>query len=355
MTSHDNIPTNRLLTGDRPTGRLHLGHYVGSIEQRVSLQHQYESYFIIADLHMLTTKPEKSEIAEIGGRAKEMVLDALACGIDPDKATFYLQSGVPEVCVLQALLAPLVSVPRLERIPSLKEMAASAGRAEMPFALLGYPVLQAADVLSVRASIVPVGKDNHAHIELVHELARRFNNLYGPVFPEVRALLADTPSLVGTDGKQKMSKSLDNAIYLTDDDVQIRAKVKRMYTDPTRVRADIPADPAGNPVFLYHELFNDRPDEVDSLKRRYRRGAVGDVEVKQQLAEALIRFLGPIRERRQLFATQKGLVETLLVEGTARVRAETQQTLRLAEEAMGLNLALKRMRRRAERMGGPLR
>lgn len=340
-----------MLTGDRPTGRLHLGHYVGSLENRVALQQSYESFFIVADLHLMTTRPERAEIEQIGAQAREMVLDSLAAGIDPDHAVFYLQSGVPEVCVLNTLFQSLVSVPRLERIPSLKEMARSAGRREMSYALLGYPVLQTADILCVRANAVPVGKDNHAHIEVTQEIARRFNHLYGELFPIPDAILSDTPLLVGTDGRAKMSKSLDNAIYLADDQTTVRRKVMAMFTDPARIRADVPADPdSGNPVFSYHDIFNDDRGEVEELKERYRRGKVGDVEVKERLAAALDRFLAPMRERRAAFEAQPGLVEDLLVGGTERVRAETQETVRLALEATGLSATLKRMRRKLERV-----
>jgi tryptophanyl-tRNA synthetase len=344
-----NLNRPRLLTGDRPTGKLHLGHYVGSIKNRVALQRDYECYFIIADLHMLTTRPDKEEIEKIGLRSIAMVLDQLAAGIDPSLASFYLQSGVPEVCVLQTLLQSLISVSRLERIPSLKEMARSAGREEMSYALLGYPVLQSADILSVRANVVPIGKDNHAHVEVTQELARRFNYLYGDIFPIPEALLSEAPSLIGTDGQAKMSKSLDNAIYLSDTPEQVRSKVKKMFTDSLRLSANTPANPDnGNPVFSYHDLFNDQLDEVVSLKERYRKGAVGDVEVKESLVEALNRFLCPMRERRAEFAEQKSFVEEAILAGTDRVREETKETLNLMMSEMGLSSTLKRMRRKIE-------
>src|SRR5574337_353402 len=189
----------RLLTGDRPTGRLHLGHYVGSLENRVRLQHQYESFFIIADLHTLTTKPEPNYI-------KETVLDYLAVGIDPDVSTIFVQSAIPETYQLNLLFEMLVTVPRLERMPTLKDMARDANIDSMPFGLLGYPVLQAVDILLPRAQVVPVGRDNQSHVDLARELARRFNNLYGEVFPEPDAIIGDVALLVGTDGQSKMSK-----------------------------------------------------------------------------------------------------------------------------------------------------
>src|SRR5918996_1667944 len=231
------MPTQRMLTGDRPTGKLHVGHYVGSIKNRVELQHKYESFFIIADLHMLTTKNSKEDIAEISSNARQMVLDSLSAGIEPELATFYLQSAIPEVCEINTIFQNLVEVTR--------------------------------------------------------EIARRFNNLYGEVFPEPDFLMAEVPTLVGTDGQGKMSKSLGNTIYLSDDEGTVRKKVGNMYTDPKRIRADIPGTVEGNPVFIYHDVFNPNTEEVEDLKFRYREGKVGDVEVKEKLALAINRFLDP--------------------------------------------------------------
>jgi len=291
----------RILTGDRPTGRMHLGHYVGSLKNRVALQDEYECFFIIADLHMLTTRPSKEAIERIDETAREMVLDYLASGVDPEKSTIYLQSAVHEVYELNLIFENLVTVPRLSRLPSLKDMARDAGLTEMPFGLLGYPVLQAADILMPRAHLVPVGKDNLAHVELTAEIARRFNRLYGEVFPVPHGLVGDVPTLVGTDGQAKMSKSLGNAIFLSDDSAVVRKKVFSMYTDPKRIRADIPGTVEGNPVFSYHDAFNTRVEEVEDLKERYRAGRVGDVEVKEKLARALNEFLDPLRERRTFY------------------------------------------------------
>jgi len=326
----------RLLTGDRPTGKLHLGHYVGSLENRVKLQDEYECFFLVADYHALTTRPTRQDIAEIPENIREMVLDYLAVGIDPNKSTIYLQSLVPEVTTLHLLFSMLVTVPRLQRIPTIKQMARDAGLEAIPYGLLGYPVLQSADILMVRADVVPVGKDNVAHVELTREVARRFNHLYGRVFPEPQVLLGRSPILPGIDGQKKMSKSLGNAIFLSDDEQTVTQKVMRMYTDPRRIRADIPGRTRGNPVFIYHELFNPDREEVEDLKRRYRQGKVGDVEVKQKLARALNRFLEPIRQRRAEFERRPGVVEEILIEGSKVARREAQETLRLAEEAMGL-------------------
>lgn len=325
----------RILTGDRPTGKLHLGHYVGSLRNRVALQDDYDSLFIIADLHMLTTQPEKEKVERVAQNVRDIVLDYLAAGIDPERSTIFVQSAVPETYELNLLFEMLVSVPRLERLPSLKEMARDANLEVMPFGLLGYPVLQAADILLPRAHLVPVGKDNEAHVELTREIARRFNRLYGEVFP-IPEGLTEGPTLVGTDGQSKMSKSLGNAILLSDDAKAVEEKVMGMYTDPRRTRADIPGRVEGNPVFIYHDAFNPDIDQVDDLKERYRQGKVGDVEVKRKLARAINEFLAPQRERRAYYESQPGLVDDILVEGIRRVRGIATETMEMVYDAMGL-------------------
>ncbi len=326
----------RILTGDRPTGRMHLGHYVGSLANRIRLQDQYECFFIVADLHTLTTKPEREAIASIGSNVHEMVLDYLSAGIDPEKSTIFLQSGVMQTYELNLIFEMMISVARLERVPSLKDMATAANLDSMPFGLLGYPVLQAADILLPRANLVPVGKDNELHIEVTREIARRFNYLYGEVFPIPDVLIGDVPSLIGTDGQAKMSKSLGNAIFLSDDEKTVNEKVRGMFTDPNRVRADIPGRVEGNPVFIYHDAFNPDVAEIADLKERYLRGAVGDVEVKKKLAKAINAFLEPMRERRAQYEAQPSLVEDILIAGTERSRAEAEKTMALVHEAMGL-------------------
>lgn len=338
----------RLLTGDRPTGRLHLGHYAGSIANRLKLQHKYQCYFLIADLHMLTTRPDKADIEAISENARQMVLDYLACGIDPQRSVIFLQSAVHETYELNLFFEMLVTVPRLQRLPSLKDMKDSANLAEMPFGLLGYPVLQSADILLPRAHIVPVGKDNEAHVELTREIARRFNNLYGEVFPIPDVLVGDVPTLVGTDGNAKMSKSLNNTILLSDDQTSVQKQVMSMYTDPNRIRADIPGTVEGNPVFVYHDVFNPDREQVAQLKERYRRGTVGDVEVKQKLAAALNAFLDPIREQRSRFEAQRGFVDEVIYQGTLKMREQARQTLLEARKAMGLTGVWNRISRKAE-------
>jgi tryptophanyl-tRNA synthetase len=325
----------RILTGDRPTGKLHLGHYLGTLRSRVELQEEYECLFIIADLHMLTTQPSKEKIAQVANNARDIVLDYLAAGIDPELSTIFIQSAVPETYELNLLFEMLVSVPRLERLPSLKEMARDANLDVMPFGLLGYPVLQAADILLPRAHLVPVGKDNEAHVELAREIARRFNGLYGEIFP-IPEVMTEGPALVGTDGEGKMSKSRGNAILLSDDAETVSRKVMGMYTDPRRVRADIPGRVEGNPVFVYHDAFNSDRDEVEDLKARYRQGKVGDVEVKRKLVKAINDFLEPMRERRAQYEARPGLVDDILVDGIRRVRGRAQGTMDMVYEAMGL-------------------
>ncbi len=344
----DNNAKKRILTGDRPTGRLHLGHYVGSIANRVRLQDEYECFFIIADLHTLTTKPEKEHIEELATNVREMVLDYLACGIDPAKSTIYLQSAVPEVTELNLFFMDLVTVPRMNRIPSLKDMAKNANLSEMPLGLLGYPVLQAADILLPRATLVPVGKDNESHVELTREIAKRFNFMYGETFPIPDVMVSDFGSLVGTDGQAKMSKSLNNAIFLSDDAKTVTKKVNGMFTDPNRTSADVPGRVEGNPVFIYHDAFNPNKAEIEDLKARYLVGKVGDVEVKQKLTVALNNFLDPIRERRAKFESQSGLVDEIIYNGTLKMREEARETLSLAKKAMGISGVWNRISRKAE-------
>jgi len=341
----------RLLTGDRPTGRLHLGHYVGSLKKRVELQEEYDTYLLVADLHMLTTRPDREAIEHVSENARGMVLDSLAAGIDPAKVTIYLQSAVPEVYELNLICEMLVSVNRLSRLPSLKDMARAANISdeEMPFGLLGYPVLQAADILLPKAHVVPVGKDNASHVEITREICRRFNRLYGEVFPVPDLMIGDVPTLVGTDGKQKMSKSLGNCIYLSDDAKTVEKKVRSMYTDPKRIHAHIPGTVEGNPVFAYHDAFNNDRAEVQDLQDRYRKGAVGDAEVKERLAAALNRFLAPMRERYEAYGREKGLVDQILVEGTERMREVARATMKDVRSAMGTASSWNRLRRAAEK------
>ena len=328
----------RILTGDRPTGKLHLGHWVGSIKNRVALQGEYDCYFFLADLHTLTTKPLRNDILEMRNHIPDVVLDWLSCGIDPTQSTIYLQSAIPEVYEMNLIFEMLVSVNRLTGLPSLKEMARNANISEesIPFGLLGYPILQTADILLPKAHLVPVGKDNEAHVELARDIARRFNQYYGDLFPLPEALLSETSSLIGIDGKGKMSKSAGNAIFLSDDAKTVEKKVRGMFTDPNRVHAHVAGTVEGNPLFIYHEAFNTDKEEIEAFKKQYRAGTIGDVEIKSRLAQVINQFLEPFRERRKVFENQKGLVETIIYEGTLKMREIAQKTAQEMRGAMGL-------------------
>src|SRR5512143_2637000 len=323
-----------ILTGDRPTGPLHVGHYVGTLANRVRLQDEYKVFLVVADYHALTRTADKDHVVATRQYSRSLVLDYLSVGIDPEKTTIYVQSDVPSVCELHLIFSMLMTVPRLERVPSLKEVMDAEHIEQPSYGLLGYPVLQAADILHVRANLVPVGKDQVSHVEVTREIARRFNFQYEcEVFPEPDALVGDVPTLVGTDNKAKMSKSLGNAILLSDDEATVRQKVMNMYTDPTRIRADIPGNPEGNPVFQYHDAFNPNPAEVEDLKERYRQGKVGDVEVKKKLNSALQNFLTPIRERREYYVAKPQLIDEILEAGRAKVAPISEETVRMARAA----------------------
>lgn len=330
----EEMAKKRVLTGDRLMGKFHLGHYLGSLKNRVKAQDEHEAFIIIADLHTLTTRLEQDQIAQLEHNIRELVVDYLAVRLDPERSIIFLQNMIPEIYQLSTLLEMLVTVPRLEWVPYLKEIAEAAGLESMPFGLLGYPVLMAADILLPRTDLVPVGRDIQADVELAWEIARRFNHLYEDVFliPEIQI----EGTLIGTDGWAKMRKSLDNAIFLSDDHHTVEEKVRGMYTDPQRVRADIPGWVEGNPVFRYHDAFNPRKKEVAELKARYRKGQVGDVEVKGKLARAINHFLDPVRERWDQFFRQYDLVEEILDAGRQRMEPEARETMDLVCEAMRL-------------------
>jgi tryptophanyl-tRNA synthetase len=326
----------RILTGDRPTGKLHLGHYVGTLANRVKLQEEYETFIIIADLHMLTTQTDPDKIAHVNESIRELVTTYLAVGLNPEKVTFYIQSRIPEVTELFTIFSMLVTVPRVQRVPTLKEVIKDLHIKQPSLGLLAYPVLQAADILMVKAKLVPVGRDQESHVELTREIARRFNSLYGQVLPEPEALIGEVPTLVGTDGKAKMSKSLDNCIYLFDAPQVVEKKVMSMYTDPTRIHPTDPGHIKENPVFIYHDAFNKNKDEVEDLKAKYQQGQVGDVEVKKCLTNALNDFLDPFRKKQAALEKEPQLINDLLTRGTAKAQAEAQNTLQLVKKAMYL-------------------
>ena len=329
----------RVISGDRPTGKLHIGHYVGSIVNRIALQKEYECFFFVADLHVLTTKKEKADIVQMRENIREMMIDYLSCGIDPSLCTMYLQSGIPAVYETNLLFEMFVSVNRLSGLPSIKEMARNAhmDSESVPFGLIGYPVLMAADIFLPKADLVPVGKDNEAHVEITRDIIRKINLTYQSDFPLPDFLPTECPSLIGTDGKGKMSKSAGNAIFLSDDAKSVEKKIAQAYTDPKRIHADVPGTVEGNPIFVYHDIFNPNKDQVAEFKDRYQRGAIGDVEVKEALASAMNGFLGPIRKRRLEVERNKGYVESILYEGTLRMADIASDTLKELKSVMGLS------------------
>lgn len=330
-------PKKRILTGDRPTGPLHLGHYVGTLKNRVALQNQYDCFFIIADLHTLTTSPTKDKIKTLDKNIQDLVLDYLSIGIDPQKSVIYRQSLVPEVTYLSLIFSMLTTVPRCQRVPTLKEVMCDLHIKKPSLGLLTYPVLQAADILMVKGDLVPVGKDQESHVELTREIAKTFNRSYFPVFPIPKALIGEVGTLPGTDGQSKMSKSVGNCIYLSDDQKTVEKKVMSMYTDPSRIHATDPGKVTGNPVFTYLDAFDIDKQKVKDLKNRYQKGKVGDIEVKQRLTLVLNSFLAPLRKRRTLYENQPQLIQNILDQGTQKARAEARKTLKEALLAMSLN------------------
>src|SRR5271168_4593897 len=325
----------RILTGDRPTGQLHLGHFVGSLQNRVSLQHEYDTYVLIADVQALTDNFEHPD--KLGANIFEVALDYLAVGLDPEKAKFVVQSMVPELPELTIYLMNLVTVATLERNPTVKEEIKQRNFAKgVPVGFWSYPISQAADITIFKAELVPVGEDQLPMIEQAREIVRRFNRLYRKVLIEPRAMLGQMARLPGTDGGAKMSKSLNNCISLGDPTEVVRKRVMSMFTDPTRIHPTDPGHVEGNPVFTYHDVFNPNKDEIEDLKERYRKGTVGDVEVKEKLFKALNVFLEPIRERRAQFSSKPDNVREIIVEGTRKGRAVAQATMAEVRDAMKL-------------------
>jgi len=343
----------RVLTGDRPTGKLHLGHWVGSIANRVALQDKYDCFFFIADLHALTTKHKKSDVLAMRGHMRDMMLDYLSCGLDPKKITIFLQSAIPAIYELNLFFEMFISVNRLQGLPSIKEMAKNAkiNEESIPFGLVGYPVLMAADIVLPKANLVPVGKDNEAHVEVTRDIVRRLNATYDLSLPLPEVLLSEHPSLIGIDGKGKMSKSAGNAIMLSDDERTVEKKIAGAYTDPNRIHANIPGTVEGNPVFIYHDLFNPDKEQVEFFKRRYREGSIGDVEVKQALAHALNTFLAPFRERRKAIEQEKGYLEAVIYEGTQKMMEVGNETIKEIKSAMGLSGTWNKISRMAREHG----
>jgi tryptophanyl-tRNA synthetase len=325
-----------ILTGDRPTGPLHLGHYVGSLQNRVKLQDEYDTYVLIADIQALTDNFEHPEKLE--ANIMEVALDYLAVGLDPNKVKIVVQSMVPELTELTIYFMNLVTVATLERNPTLKaEIQQKNFTKGLPVGFYTYPISQAADITIFKAHLVPVGEDQLPMIEQTREIARRFNRLYDKVLIEPKAMVGEVARLPGTDGGAKMSKTIGNCINLGDSPEEVRKRVMSMYTDPTRIHPTDPGHVEGNPVFTYHDVFNPDKTEVEELKERYRAGTVGDVEVKERLFKALNEFLEPIRTRRAEFASRRGEVREIVLEGTRKGRALAQQTMEEVRTAMKIS------------------
>lgn len=324
----------RVLSGMRPTGKLHLGHLVGALHNWVDLQKEYDCFYCVVDWHALTT--HYADTADIVENGLDNVADWIGAGLDPERSTFFVQSLVPEHAELYLLLQMITPIPWLERVPTYKEQLDQLSDKDLStIGFLGYPLLQAADIIVYNAHRVPVGEDQVPHLELTREVVRRFNNFYGEVFVEPQQMLTRTPRLPGLDNR-KMSKSYNNTIDLADDAKTVQAKVRQMYTDPKRVRADIPGTVEGNPVFDYHDAFNPNKDEVEDLKARYRLGKVGDVEVKTRLAVAINTVLDPIRERRAQAQARPGYLRDVLIEGSKKARAAAHETMERVRGAVRL-------------------
>lgn len=344
----------RLLSGDTPTGKLHLGHWVGSVESRVQLQDQYDCYFILANIHAFTTRSDKA--AEIHQNVIDIALDYLAVGIDPAKSTIFVQSDIPAIAELTYFFSMLIPYPRLMRNPTIKDEIRDKGLGDnYPFGFLLYAVGQTADILAFRPEIVPVGQDQLPHLEMTREVARKFNQLYcgvdphtedqdylnkGGLFPIIEAKVGRVEKLVGIgppaeDGRLlKMSKSLNNAILLSDDPDTIKKKIMNMYTDPNRLKATDKGTIENNPLWIFHDIFNPNKEWVQEAKLKYQAGEIGDVECKRQLIDVLIAFIDPIRQRRIQYENELGYVQSVLSEGAEKANKIANETLRLAKDKM---------------------
>ena len=323
----------RILTGDRPTGKLHLGHYIGSLQNRLDLQHEYDTFLIIADVQALTTNFEHPE--KLSKDVRQVAEDYLASGIDPRETTILVQSLIPEIAELTIFYSMLISVNRLRKNPTIKSEASQYGYKDMSYGFLGYPVSQAADITFCKANLVPVGEDQIPHIELTRKIVRKFNQMYEPVFPEPEAMVSDFPRLVGLDGENKMSKSLDNAIYLSDSEEDVKSKINDAVTDPERIRIDDPGHPEVCTVFAYHKAFNE--NEVKEIENSCKKGEIGCVECKQKVSKAINNILEPIREKRVEYENHPERIDDILLNGTEAARNTARETICQVREAMKLD------------------
>jgi len=325
----------RVFSGMRPTGRMHMGNYMGAVQNWVALQQDYECIYCVVDIHALTTVTPQ-EARELPALARDMVLDLLAAGIDPKRSILFVQSHVPEVTELHTLLSMVTPLGWLLRVPTFKEKVRQMQETEssVNYGLVGYPVLQTADIILYKADTVPIGQDQLPHLELAREIVRRFNNLFGPTFPEPQAKLTQAPLILGTDGQQKMSKSLDNHIELALTPEETRKRVMTMVTDPQRKRRNDPGRPEICNVWKLHHHFN--PDRVDSIAGDCRTAALGCVDCKGLLADGINRYFAPFRERRAELARHPATIDEILADGATRARAIAAQTMAEVRQRMGL-------------------
>lgn len=333
----------RILTGDTPTGKLHIGHYVGTLENRVKLQDDYDTFVVLADLHALTTK--KYEIDFVTESTLNVAMDNLAVGLDPKKATIFVESGIPELYELAALMSMYVTHATALRNPTIKDEIKMKNMGDVySLGFINYPIYQAADILGIKGELVPVGIDQEPHLEQSREIARELNKIAQKnIFPEPKGLIGRVGKLMGTDGNPKMGKSLGNTIYLSDSADAVRDQVMRMYTDPNRLKATDPGKVEGNPVFTYLDAFSDEPHKsaIADMKERYLTGNIGDVEVKRFLVEVMEKFIAPIREKRSYFEDNINEVEAILQEGTYKAREIVRQTLNEVRNEMKLTSFIK--------------
>lgn len=320
-----------MLSGMQPSGRMHLGNLLGALDNWIKYQQEYDAYFFVADWHALSTN--YADTSRIREHIREMLIDWLSAGIDPEKCTLFIQSRVPEHAVLHLLLSMITPVPWLERNPTYKEKIEELRERDLTtYGFLGYPVLQSADILIYKADVVPVGVDQLPHLELTRELVRRFNNLYTSVFPEPQPLLTEVPKLLGTDGK-KMSKSYNNAIYLSDSEKEVREKLRTMVTDPARIRRTDRGNPDICPVFSYHKIFSDI-GVIDRVSTECRTAAIGCIDCKKLVADRVVQRLEPIWAEREKWANHPKKVEAVVAEGSEKAEKVARTTLEEAKEAM---------------------
>ena len=324
--------SKRILSGMRPTGKLHLGNYVGALENWIDLQNKYDSYHMIADYHMLTTDLEHTD--KIWDNSVDVVIDWLSAGLDPEKSPIFIQSHIKEHTELTLIFSMLITVARLQRNPTLKEQAKDLQiGSNMVFGFLGYPVLQAADILLYKADAVPVGEDQAPHVEITREIARKFNSLFGNVFPEPETILTKFARLPGLDNK-KMSKSLNNSIAISDSPEEIQKKMMRAYTDPTRIRATDPGHPEGCVVFAYHKKFS--PDDAELVEHQCKAGELGCVAHKKAMAKVLADKFEEFRKKREYYLEHKNEVLEVIEHGDRRARAVAESTMKEVRKAMKL-------------------